>query len=149
LLLSFIDGYTSLGTVKVGANTKMQANIHKIAKVLRKRPTDAERLLWKHLKAKQLEGFKFRRQQPIGNYVADFVCFEKRIVVEIDGSQHAVEKEREKDITRDSWFTKQGFKILRFWNNEVMQQTEGVLEVIKNTCLSCPSLTPPTRRGEG
>ncbi len=126
----------------------MQANIHKIAKVLRKRPTDAERLLWKHLKARQLESFKFRRQQPIGNYVVDFVCFEKRIVVEIDGAQHAVEKEREKDIERDSWFTKQGFRVLRFWNNEVIQQTEGVLEVIKNTCFFHPPLTPPTKGGE-
>ena len=90
----------------------MSDNIIRIAKNLRKKSTDAERLLWRHLRAKQLEGFKFRRQQPIGNYVVDFVCFENRIVIEVDGGQHAIEKE--KDSERTKWLESQGFKILRF-----------------------------------
>ena len=105
-----------------------------LGKVLRKRPTDAERLLWKQLRLKQLEGLKFRRQQPIDNYIVDFVCFERRIVVEVDGGQHAIQKED--DILRDTYLTQQGFQVLRFWNNEVLQNINGVLEVIKERCLS-------------
>ena len=104
-----------------------------LGKALRKRPTDAERLLWKQLRLKQLEGLKFRRQQPIDNYIVDFVCFERRIVVEVDGGQHAIQKED--DILRDTYLTQQGFQVLRFWNNEVLQNINGVLEVIKERCL--------------
>ncbi|MFQ6083141.1 MAG: endonuclease domain-containing protein [Candidatus Aminicenantia bacterium] len=121
-------------------------NLIKLAKNLRKRSTDAERLLWKHLRARQLEGLKFRRQQPVGKYILDFVCFEKGIVIEVDGGQHAVEKE--KDNERNIWVERQGFKVLRFWNNEVLTNIEGVLEVIKKNCLSHPPLTPPVK-GEG
>jgi very-short-patch-repair endonuclease len=67
------------------------------AKTLRKRLTDAERLLWTYLRAKQLEGLKFRRQEPIGKYIADFACHEKRIVIEVDGGQHSTNKERDRD----------------------------------------------------
>ena len=98
----------------------------KMAKTLRKRPTDAEILLWRYLRSKQLEGMKFRRQQPIGRYVVDFVCFEKKIIIEVDGGQHSVETEKDKE--RDEWFKSQGFKVLRFWNNEVLANTQGVLE---------------------
>ena len=103
-------------------------------KVLRKRPTDAEKLLWKQLRLKQIEGFKFRRQQPIDNYIVDFVCFEKRIVIEVDGGQHATQSED--DIVRDTYLRQQGFKVLRFWNNEVLQNINGILEVIRDGCLS-------------
>ena len=99
-----------------------------IARVLRKKQTDAEKLLWRHLRAKQLEGRKFRRQHPIGNYVVDFVCLEESLVVEVDGGQHADYTE---DAQRDRWLTAQGFKILRFWNNEVLTNIEGVLESIR------------------
>jgi very-short-patch-repair endonuclease len=105
-----------------------------LGKVLRKRPTNAERLLWKQLRLKQLEGLKFRRQQPIDNYIVDFVYFERRIVVEVDGGQHAIQKED--DILRDTYLTQQGFQVLRFWNNEVLRNINGVLEVIKERCLS-------------
>lgn len=100
-----------------------------LAKALRKNSTDAERLLWKYLKAKQFEEVKFKRQVPIGDYIVDFVSFEKFIVIELDGSQHAIEKE--KDIVRDIWLNKEGFKVLRFWNNEVLDSIEGVLESIR------------------
>jgi very-short-patch-repair endonuclease len=117
-----------------------------MAKNLRKRPTEAEKLLWKHLKANQFEGFKFRRQQPIDNYIVDFVCFVNRVVIEVDGGQHAIEKE--KDIERDNYLKKHGFKILRFWNNDVLANISGVLEVIRRNCLSHPPLTPPVKGGE-
>lgn len=105
-----------------------------LRKVLRKKPTDAEKLLWNKLRQKQLEGFKFRRQQPIDNYIVDFICFEKRIIVEVDGGQHAMQKED--DILRDTYLRQQGFQVLRFWNNDVLQNINGELEVIQERCLS-------------
>ena len=93
-----------------------------------------------------MEGFKFRRQEPIDNYIVDFVCFENRLIIEVDGGQHAAEKE--KDIERDNYLMRNGFKVLRFWNNEVFTNIEGVLEVIRMNCLNHPPLTPPVK-GEG
>ena len=110
------------------------------AKTLRKSQTDAEKLLWKHLRAKQMEGFKFRRQQPLRNYVIDFICLEQSLVIEVDGGQHADNK---KDEERDAWLKSEGFKVLRFWNNEVLTNLKGVLEVIRESCLNHPPLTPP------
>jgi len=94
------------------------------SKHLRRRLTDAERLLWKALRNRQLNGDKFRRQVPIGNYVADFVCVEKHLVVEVDGGQHL---DNEKDAERTVSLESKGFRVLRFWNNEVLQNLEGVL----------------------
>jgi len=117
-----------------------------IAKNLRKNNTDVERLLWKYLRARQLEGIKFRRQQPIGKYIVDFVSFEQKIIVEIDGGQHSVGKDR--DNERDNWLGVQGFKVLRFWNNEILENIEGVLEVIRGHCSFHPPLNPlPSREG--
>jgi len=107
-----------------------------LSRNLRKRQTDAENLLWRHLRGKQLEGFRFRRQHPIGRYIADFVCLEKRLILEIDGGQHAIEKE--KDIERDNWLKAEGYSTLRFWNNEVLSNLEGVFETIRLNILSNP-----------
>ena len=119
-----------------------------LAKDLRKRSTDAEKLLWRYLRLKQIEGLKFRRQEPIGNYIVDFVCFESKIVVEADGGHHDAS---EKDIERDTWLLSQGFKVLRFWNHEVLTNIEGVLEVIRRNCVhrfpDSPSPTPPIEGG--
>jgi len=101
--------------------------ISSFSKELRKNMTEAEKLLWKRLRNYQLKGFKFRRQEPIGKYVADFVCFEKKIVIELDGSQHI---KSQKDQIRDKWLQSQGFKVLRFWDNEVFENIDGVLQVI-------------------
>jgi len=79
-----------------------------------------------------MQGIKFRRQQPIENYIVDFVCFEKRIVIELDGSQHAIDSI--KDEERDKLMTKNGYCVLRFWDNEVFENIEGVLEVIMQKC---------------
>jgi very-short-patch-repair endonuclease len=122
----------------------LKKELRYIAKILRRRPTDAEKRLWRYLRGKQLEGFKFRRQEPIGNYMADFVCYEKRIIVEVDGSQHG----KEKDSERDQWFEGQGFKVLRFWNNEVLKNTQGVLEAITKALLDSTSPNPSDRSTE-
>jgi very-short-patch-repair endonuclease len=124
----------------------LRNKLQNIAKILRKRPTEAEKFMWRYLRSKQLEGLKFRRQEPIGNYVVDFVCYEKKIIVEIDGGQHCAER----DGNRDRWLESQDFKILRFWNTEVLKNAQGVWEVIRKNCLSCdsPSPAPPVKGGE-
>jgi very-short-patch-repair endonuclease len=105
-----------------------------LSRNLRKRQTDAENLLWRHLRRKQVEGVKFRRQHPIGKYIVDFVCLEKQLILEIDGGQHAIEKD--KDNERDNWLRAEGYKVLRFWNNDVLTNLEGVLETIRLKCLT-------------
>lgn len=101
-----------------------------LAKKLRYESTEAEKLVWRYLRARRLDGLKFRRQHPIGGYIADFVCLENRIIIEIDGGQHANEKN--KDREREAWLKNQGFKVLRSWNNEVLENLEGILEVIRS-----------------
>ena len=102
------------------------------AKNLRKNQTEAEKLLWKHLKAKQINGFKFRRQHPMGKFITDFICLEKKLVVELDGGQHVLNKE--KDIERDKWFYNEGFEVLRIWNNEIFHNINGIMEAIEEFC---------------
>ena len=97
------------------------------AKNLRKKSTDTERHLWYYLRANRL-GFKFKRQVPIGTYIVDFVCLEKRLIVELDGGQHL--DNQKYDMKRTAWLNTGGFKMLRFWNNDVLQQTASVIEVI-------------------
>ncbi|MDH4554371.1 endonuclease domain-containing protein [Pseudomonas sp. BN417] len=98
------------------------------AKQLRTEQTDAEQHLWQYLRAKRLQGLKFRRQKPLGPYIVDFICQGRMLVVELDGGQHL---ESEADRVRDAWLARRGFKVLRFWNHEVLQQTEAVLETIR------------------
>jgi very-short-patch-repair endonuclease len=107
------------------------------AKNLRKNSTEAEKLLWHYLRAKQLGDLKFRRQQAIGKYIVDFVCFNKKIIIELDGGQHAEERNRTRDQIRDQWLKSQGFIVLRFWDNDVLKNIEGVWEEIAKYC--CPS----------
>lgn len=123
----------------------MSNDMTSIAKILRKKSTDTENLLWRHLRAKQMEGLKFRRQEAIGKYIVDFACYEKRIVIEVDGGQHSMMENE--DNTRDQWLKDEGFKVLRFWNNEVLTNIEGILEVIRGTCLDHPPLAPPIKGG--
>ncbi|QEL57804.1 endonuclease domain-containing protein [Chromobacterium paludis] len=100
------------------------------AKTLRQNMTDAERLLWKYLRAHRLNGEKFRRQQPIGPYIVDFVHFGARLIIEADGGQH---NESPKDAMRDVWLQKQGFTIMRFWNHDILQNPGAVFETIWQT----------------
>nr|WP_283820826.1 DUF559 domain-containing protein [Bradyrhizobium diazoefficiens] len=101
--------------------------LRQFARKMRHEPTDAERAMWRLLRDRRLSTFKFRRQEPFKNYILDFVCFEKRLVIEIDGSQHA---ESQGDATRDAALSAAGFAIARYWNNEVLQQPAAVLEDI-------------------
>ena len=102
------------------------------AQHLRLHPTDAERILWRHLRARQLNGFKFRRQHPIAGYVADFVCIEVRLVVEVDGGQH--DEKRRQDALRTQRIEAKGYRVLRFWNNDVMSKQDAVVNLILREC---------------
>jgi len=104
------------------------------ARDLRKNQTDAERLLWQYLRNRQLCGQKFRRQFPIDSYIVDFVCLEVKLIVELDGGQHA--KQIEYDQHRTEQLQKRGFKVIRFWNNDVLQNNAGVLESIRQEILN-------------
>lgn len=97
------------------------------ARALRRNMTDAERKLWGALRGRRFLAFKFRRQAPIGPYVADFVCLQSKLLVEVDGSQHA---ESSHDAARDVWFAERGYRTLRFWNPDVLKNLDGVLESI-------------------
>jgi ATP-dependent helicase HrpA/adenine-specific DNA-methyltransferase len=94
-------------------------------KRLRHNPTEAERLFWKHVRNKQL-GCKFRRQVPIDQYVVDFLCFEKQLIVEIDGGQHT----EERDAARTAHLEKRGYTVIRFWNHEVLGNIDGVMALL-------------------
>ncbi len=98
-----------------------------IARKLRRNSTDAELYLWNRLRARAIGGFKFVRQEPIGPFVVDFVCRDRFLVIEVDGGQHA---ERASDAQRDRWLKEHGYRVLRFWNNDVLGNVSGVLEVI-------------------
>jgi very-short-patch-repair endonuclease len=97
------------------------------ARAMRKESTNAERRMWTRLRNGQLNGLKFRRQVPIGNAIADFVCYEHKLIVEVDGGQHS---ESAHDKVRDAELTRRGFRVLRFWNIDVMRNTRGVLDTI-------------------
>lgn len=97
-----------------------------LARKLGKNLTDAEKYLWYILQRENL-GVRFRKQSPIGNYIVDFVCFDKKLIIELDGGQHFDSKT---DIVRDIWLKTQGFTILRFWNNQVLQNRNAVVEEI-------------------
>jgi very-short-patch-repair endonuclease len=88
--------------------------------------TDAEVRLWFYLRRNQLGGFRFRKQHPIGPYIADFACVEKSLIVEVDGSQH----NETIDAERDAWFQRHGYRMLRFWNNDVLSRTDHVLDEV-------------------
>ncbi len=116
-----------------------------IAKNLRQSQTDCETKLWYYLRDRRFENLKFRRQYPIKNYIADFICAEKMLVIELDGGGHVDSK---KDVIRDNWFKENGYKVLRFWNNDIIENINGVLEVIR-VSVSDPHPNPlPERERE-
>ena len=121
-----------------------------LARKLRKTLTKAERKLWQILRSRQLGGFRFRRQVPLGNFILDFACFDPCVVIEVDGGQHNDIATLEYDKQRTQWLESRGYLVLRFWNNEVLQEIEGVGEAILSHCLYLksphPNLPP---QGEG
>ena len=112
------------------------------AKALRRQMTDAEQHLWYHLRAHRSLG-KFKRQVPIGSYVADFASLGAKLIIELDGSQHL---DSVRDVSRDQWLESQGYRVLRFWNHDALLKTEQVLEAIRIALSPSPS---PAKAGEG
>ena len=123
------------------------------ARRMRQTPTDAESRLWHNLRAGRLVGYRFRRQQPLGRFIVDFVCFEQRLIVEVDGSQHGDDEGLARDEMRTRWLQSEGYRVIRFWNNDVMSKTESVLEAIHNMIAVTPPRLPsagdPPPQGEG
>ncbi len=113
----------------------------KLQRKLRNNPTDAEALLWRQLRGRQLEGCKFRRQHPFLDFILDFACLERKLVVELDGGQHA--DSTAYDARRTAALEDNGFTVLRFWNNDVFKNMDGVLEVILRTLRARATPSPP------
>jgi very-short-patch-repair endonuclease len=127
------------------------------ARSLRKNMTDTERLLWCKLRNRRFTGFKFRRQVPLGRFIVDFVCFDRLLIIELDGGQHSEAAARNYDAERTAWLEREGFRVVRFWNHELFEDGDAVEELIWQRLqevpesVAVPPLTPgpsPTR-GEG
>ena len=130
--------YNGKGMKRISSRTA------KNSRRLRKNMTDVERILWKEVRGSQLLGYKFRRQHPIDNYIVDFVCLELKIIIELDGSHHF--EQAEYDYIRSNYLMGKGFRVLRFWNNDVLYNVEGVLITIFQLL---PSPFQPSLKREG
>ena len=126
---SKLQGNFGEGALSITKNSYSQKKLQ-FAKNLRHNQTDAEGLLWYYIRSKQLGGFKFKRQQIIGKYIVDFVCFKKELIIELDGSQHGEIDIIKSDKIRDDFLKYRGFKILRFWNGEIYKNCFEVLDFI-------------------
>lgn len=114
--------------------------LHQRARELRQSQTPAEAILWQQLRRKQLNGYYFRRQQPIGNFIADFYCAEARLVIEVDGGIHA--HQADYDAARSEWLETHGYRVIRFTNPQILQELPAVLEAILEACEQGRSLSP-------
>lgn len=121
---------------------RINPKLTNFARDLRKNQTDAEKLLWHNLRNRQLENIKFKRQYSIGPYIVDFISLEKRLIIELDGGQHNEDENIIKDQARTEFLEKEGFKVLRFWNNDVLVNTENVLEEIIQSFSPSPRPSP-------
>lgn len=117
-----------MGVARLRSKPYDRKNV-KISRGLRANMTDAEWKLWGHIRLKQIDGKRFRRQQPIGPYIVDFACLDKKLVVEVDGSQHMDISVN--DDERTAFLNAEGYQVLRFWNNDVLQNIDGVIEKIE------------------
>jgi very-short-patch-repair endonuclease len=143
------------GVGERGRSAAQRASALRNAKLMRRQPTDAEHRLLQILRARRIGGWKFRHQAPIGPYIPDFVCHAARLIVEADGGHHSPEK----DGARDEWLASQGFRILRFWDNDIFTNEEGVLTIILSALEASatassrdgrtPLPNPSPTRGEG
>ena len=123
------------------------------ARALRQRATPAEQLLWQALRGRKIRKAKFRRQQPLGPYIADFACLKARLLIELDGGHHSQDRVAEKDAQRTLWLEKEGYRVIRFWNSELTDNLNGVLDTIyaalygslQTEALALP--TPPRPNG--
>src|SRR5258708_11101887 len=131
--------------LREGARGRGKATLR--SRELRKQSTVAEKLLWQKLRRKQFHGFRFRRQFPLGLFFGDFVCLPARLVIEVDGGQHAELPHAEHDSRRSEWLRNQNFRVLRFWNIDIFENLDGVLDRIDFVMREGP-LPPPARIGE-
>lgn len=135
------------------ADTKRRRDFKRaFAKVLRANPTDAERLLWSRLRGKRLGPLRFRRQQAIGPYIADFFCPSARLVIELDGGQHGTKDGVLHDEARTRFLHARGYRVLRFWNGDVLRNLDGIVAVILAAAgplpeIRCADFDPPSRGG--
>lgn len=116
------------------------------ARNLRNESTNAEKRLWQLLRAQQIRRHKFRRQAAVGPYIVDFVCFSQKLIIELDGPQHAERDAAEHDATRSAWLASQGFRVLRFWNHQLDDEIQLVVDAIDKALNDAPSstqITPP------
>ena len=137
------EGQLSRGESRERGRRKAKLRGH--AKQMRSKLTDAEHRMWQLLRAHRFADFKFRRQEPIEFYIVDFVCFSERLIIEIDGGQHAG---NHADARRDAYLQGQGFRIIRIWNNDLFNNEEGVGEAILNA-LRPPLPNPSPAEGRG
>ena len=112
---------------------------------MRRGATDAERALWFELRGRRLGGHKFKRQWTLGAYIVDFCCWERRLIVEVDGGQHTAER----DAARTAWLEREGYRVIRFWNHEVLGNMDGVLQAISIALEADPHPSPLPQAGEG
>ena len=117
------------------------------ARALRSQQTDAEQCLWYCLRAGRFMGIKFKRQKPIGNYIVDFVAPSHKLIIELDGGQHA--EQQEYDRGRDTWLRNQGYTVVRFWNHQVLTETQAVLESVRQKIQTLSALSPDPSPASG
>ena len=124
------QGEVRWGLSERDADTTEGKRIHRVARMLRRNATSAERKLWNRLRAGQLGGFQFRRQFPIGDFIVDFCCRRRRLVVELDGSKHAAGAGIAYDRERTRLISERGYRVIRFWNEDILTNLDGALEQI-------------------
>jgi len=119
-------------------HARIQKQPHRsLARAMRHTPIQCEKLFWRLVRGRQLAGYKFKRQVLIGNYIADFVCLERKLIVELDGDRHV--EQQNYDQNRDAFLKAEGFRVLRFWNSELLESPEGVLDVVLAALETAPS----------
>lgn len=116
------------------------------ARDLRNGMTEAEHVLWERIRRREIHGARFRRQVVLGNYIVDFVCLEARLIIELDGAQHTLQ--REYDARRTEWLESQNFRVVRFWNSDVMEDLDGVVEAIWHAVGAAPIASRRAGRGK-
>jgi adenine-specific DNA-methyltransferase len=127
--------------------SRLPEDIRAWAREMRSRITDAEALLWMLLRDRRIAGAKFRRQHPVERYILDYYCVEKKLAIELDGGQHG--EAVDYDQQRDNWLSLRGIRVLRFWNNQMLTETEAVMEVIYQAVVDDVPETPLPQAGEG
>ncbi|WP_436643763.1 error-prone DNA polymerase [Microbaculum sp. FT89] len=141
-------GFAAHGHARPAAHAPVSKGLREKSRALRRDMTDAERRLWSVLRANRFQGYSFRRQVPMGHFIADFVCHDRRLVIELDGGQHGEAGHAAADATRDAWFQSRGYRVLRFWNNEVLENLDGTLHRLAEALRLPPSPALPRKGGE-